>query len=386
MAPQRAGSSLFHVAFGHRDRLARLWGMGRRWHDGPGTMFHHCYECPALQTERVMQVSQEARLAARSLGPQCREQFAHGIFPSLPTGSFERACPVLWHNRLPDGLLEGHIFTDGSSSGSGGGRLRLGGWFGATCCQGRHPEMARTTQRPWQGHTTLDPLTLHIDCEGTIADRQWAKVQSLGRWGPEHTSGAGFSFPTTRSGQSRSRATPPIATWRLGALPTCSKGETTMPTSLQRRGRHTQACLSDLQDSCCLCLFGQASGAVGGRGPVQGLGRHQGCSAESTGYGRRERVASESGTRRLLRRLQVRFPTGFLPSFPHASHKTVISTPRTQRAQLAVGTSFRLWRSSVRPRHHLLRQMWSGALGNVRTRCAAAAAKFLAGEPRSCTN
>ena len=60
----------------------------------------------------------------------CSEQFAHGIFPDpgaiLPTGFPERECQVYWHNRSPDGLLEGHIFTDGSSSGSGA--LRRAGW------------------------------------------------------------------------------------------------------------------------------------------------------------------------------------------------------------------------------------------------------------------
>ena len=66
--------------------------------------------------------SQEVRQAARSLGPQCKEQFAHGIVPCpdaiLPTGSLERASPVLWHIRPPDGTREGHIFTDGSTSGA----------------------------------------------------------------------------------------------------------------------------------------------------------------------------------------------------------------------------------------------------------------------------
>ena len=120
-------SSWFRVDSGHR----RGWrGSGERtktvvqlFHEGPGTMIHRCFECPALQTERDMQVSQEVRQAARSLGPQYREQFPHGIFPRpdaiLPTGSPEPASPVLWHNRPPDGMLEWHIFTDGSSSGSG---------------------------------------------------------------------------------------------------------------------------------------------------------------------------------------------------------------------------------------------------------------------------
>ena len=77
-----------------QERLARLRGEDdgscQLCNDGPGTMFHRCYECPALQAERDMYVSQEVRVAARSVGSQYREQFAHGIFPDpgaiLPTG------------------------------------------------------------------------------------------------------------------------------------------------------------------------------------------------------------------------------------------------------------------------------------------------------------
>ena len=61
-----------------------------------------------------MYVSQEVRQADFSLGSQFREQFAHAIFPDpaaiLPTGSLERACPVLWHNLSPDGFWKG-IFS-----------------------------------------------------------------------------------------------------------------------------------------------------------------------------------------------------------------------------------------------------------------------------------
>ena len=38
--------------------------------DGPGTTFHRCYECPALQAERDMYVSQEVLVTARSVGSQ----------------------------------------------------------------------------------------------------------------------------------------------------------------------------------------------------------------------------------------------------------------------------------------------------------------------------
>ena len=49
-----------------QERLSRLKGEDedtyQLCHEGPGTMFHRCYECPALQTQRDMQVSQEVRL------------------------------------------------------------------------------------------------------------------------------------------------------------------------------------------------------------------------------------------------------------------------------------------------------------------------------------
>ena len=118
-----------------------------------------------------------------------REQFAHGIFPDpgaiLPTGFPERECQVFWHNRPPDGLLEGHIFTDGSSSGSGA--LRWAGWavvavddagnlkaaaYGAVpsdVSPGQSATDGEDYAAAMAGQFTLDPLTLYIDCEGTIA-------------------------------------------------------------------------------------------------------------------------------------------------------------------------------------------------------------------------
>ena len=193
--------------FRTQERLARPRGEDdscQLCNEGPGTMFHHCYECPALQTERDMHVSQEVRQAARSPGPQYTEQFAHDIFPSpaaiLPTGSLERACPVLCHNRLPDELLEGHISTDSSSSGSGA--LRRAGWavvavdnvgnlkaaaFGAVPCDvlpGQNPRDGKDYAAAMAGHITLDPLTLHIVCEGTIATVNGPKCEALGAGGP----------------------------------------------------------------------------------------------------------------------------------------------------------------------------------------------------------
>ena len=191
-----------------QERLARLRGevdgSCQLCNDGPGTMFHRCYECPALQTERDMYVSQEVRAAARAVDAQYREQFAHGIFPDpgaiLPAGFPERQCQVFWHNRPPDGLLEGHIFTDGSSSGSGA--LRRAGWavvavddvgnlkaaaYGAVPSDVLPGQSARDGEdyaAAMAGQFAMDPLTLYIDCEGTIATVNGPKHKALGARGP----------------------------------------------------------------------------------------------------------------------------------------------------------------------------------------------------------
>ena len=190
------------------ERLARLRGEEdgscQLCNDGPGTMFHRCYERPALQTERDMYVSQEVRVAARAVGSQYREQFAHSIFPDpgaiFPTGFPERECRVFWHNRLPDGLLEGHIFTDGSSSGNGA--LRRAGWaavavddagnlkaaaYGAVPSDVLSGQSARDGEdyaAAMAGQFTLDPVTLFIDWEGTIATINGPKHKALGARGP----------------------------------------------------------------------------------------------------------------------------------------------------------------------------------------------------------
>ena len=87
-----------------------------------------------------------------------------------------------------------------------------------------------------------------------------------------------------------------------------------------------------------------------GAGTTPGLLRHDHV------YGPRERDSSERRRRRLLRRLQVRFLTGFLPCFPPVSCKTVTST-------LARSEDTACKRPSFGQRHHLLRQVWSCFLG-----------------------
>ena len=149
---------------------------------------------------------------------------------------------------------------------------------------------------------------------------------------PEHTSGTGFCFPTTRSGQSRSKVTRQRATWRLGELPTCAKGETTLPTPSQKRGRYTQA-------SCCLFVLGQASGTLGCRSArfarVQGVERQQGCRATITGTAPASETQAKAGEGDCCAGCRP----GFRLAFSHFSLTFLArQSPRPshfQRAQLA---------------------------------------------------
>ena len=246
-----------------QERLARLRGEEdgscQLCNDGPGTMFHRCYECLALQTERDMYVSQEVRAAARAVGSQYREQFANGIFPDpgaiLPTGFPERECQVFWHNRLPDGLLEGHTFTDGSSSGSGA--LRRAGWAVVAvddvgileaAAYGAVPSDVLPGQSARDGEDyaaamavqfTLDPLTLYIDCEGTIATINGPKHKALGAQGSRaHVwNRLLFSHDEVRAVKVKGHATERYA--EAGEFPTCAKGETTLQTPSQKKGADT---------------------------------------------------------------------------------------------------------------------------------------------------
>ena len=198
-----------------QERLARLRGWEddrcQLCHDSPGTVFHRCCECPALQTERDMHVSQDVRQAARSLAPQYREQFAKGSFPCpsaiLPTGPLQQSCPVLWHTRPPDGILEGHIFQDGSSAGSGA--LRRAGWAVVAvdhagglkaAAYGAVPSDVLPGQISRDGEDYAAAEAGNISrCISTVkVPSRRSTGQSARLWEqgvPEHTSGAGILVP-----------------------------------------------------------------------------------------------------------------------------------------------------------------------------------------------
>ena len=393
-----------------QERLARLRGevdgSCQLCNDGPGTRFHRCYECPALQTERDMYDSQEVRAAARAVDSPKREQFAHGIFPDpgaiLPTGFAERQCQVFWHNRLPDGLLEEHIFTDGSSCGSGA--LRRAGWavvavddvgnlkaaaYGAVPSDVLPGQSARDAAMA--GQFTLDPLTLYIDCEGTIATINGPKHKALGARGPRaHVwNRLLFSHDEVRAVKVKGHATERD----VEAGPTshlCKKGNDLADTFAGKGAdTHKPALRVAKTVVACASLAKQAARWAAeahvllrfrGGGTTQGLLRHV------HGYGNRERDSSGRWRRRLLRRLQVRFLTGFLPCFLHVSRKTVTST--LARSE---GTACNWDEFSTREAEHWTTPSSSApsvelSTGSVRTLFAANAANSQVAERRSCAN
>ena len=336
-----------------QERLARLRGevdgSCQLCNDGPGTMFHRCYECLALQTERDMYVSQEVRAAARAVDSQKGN--------SLHTASFRTLAP----SSQPVSLNASARFsgTIGLQTGSWRGTfsrtalpraaVRCDGLAGlwwrstmwetsrrqrleqsqATFCLGSRPEMAKITQRPWgSSHWIRSRFT-----STAKAPLRQSMSQNTKLWvpeAPEHTSGTGFCYPTTRSRRSRSRVIRHSAMWRRGKLPTCAKRETTLQTpSHKKEQTHTSLLFEPPRLSLPVLpwpsklLVGRpkrmfCSGSGGGTTPW--LPRHV------HGYGPRVRDSSGRQRRRLLRRLQARFLTGFLPCFPLGSRKTVTST------------------------------------------------------------
>ena len=132
------GQTVQHTGRTHKARFSGresdpCWLLGG-WRDGPfGTEM--CLSSwfprlgrqplPALprrarhDVSPLLRVPSNAGRAGRLLEPQRREQFVRGCFPCpAPILPMEARQQSLWHSRPPDGLLEGHIFTEGSS-GSG---------------------------------------------------------------------------------------------------------------------------------------------------------------------------------------------------------------------------------------------------------------------------
>ena len=121
---------------------------------------------------------------------------------------------------------------------------------------------------------TMDPLTLHIDCEGTIATVNGPKCKALGAGDPRARvwSRLLVSFDEVTAVKVKCHATQRDV--EAGCTSHLFKrGKRLCRHLCQERDRHTQACFSSRQDSRCLCLLGQASGAMGGRARGQACER-----------------------------------------------------------------------------------------------------------------
>ena len=306
----------------------------------------------------------------RTLAPFCQQVFLNASARSSGTIG-------------PRWAFGGAHFTDGSSwrhrcvaprtLGSGGGR-RCGKPQGsslracrATFCLGSLPEMAKITQRPWRGSSPW--IRSRSTSTAKVPSRQ-SMGQSTKPWEPRppplpraHVWNR-LLFSTTRSGQSRSRVMRQSAMWRLGALPDtfANKGADTHTSLLFESPRQSLPVLpwpSKRHVGRPKRTF--CSGSGGGMTP--------GLLCHDHGDGPRERDSSERRRRTMLRRLQVRFLTGFLPSSPYVSRKTVTSTLALSEGTARNWDAFRCGRPSFGQRHHLLRQVWSCILGACGRSC-----------------
>ena len=239
---------------------------------------------------------------------------------------------------------------------------RPSGQCRATCCLGRLRAGWRGLRRCRGRHHHHGPADAAHRLRKYRRDNHRADGQGLGSRGPPaHMSGAGFLAPTTRSGQSRSRATPHSAKWKLGALPTLSKGETISQMSLQRREQTHTNLPFGLPKHSLLVPPWPSKRRGGQQRPTSCSGSGAGTTRrrlrQDQGRDRQEQGQSASDARWRRCQPQVRHPIGLLPSFPRASRKTVTSTHARSE-----GTACS-WGESVGPSHHLLSQMWSSVPG-----------------------
>ena len=145
---------------------------------------------------------------ARNLMHRIQEKEAKPIDQSLRTKRrtssrrrrLRRGIPKRQRRAVTAGPRRGTSSTDGSSTGSGA--LRRAGWavvavdnvgnlkaaaYGAVPCDVLPGQTSRDGEdyaAAMAGHITLDPLTLHIDCESSIATVNGPKCKVLRAQGP----------------------------------------------------------------------------------------------------------------------------------------------------------------------------------------------------------
>ena len=169
------------------------------------------------------------------------------------------------------------------------------------------------------GHITLDPVTLHINCEGTIAIINGPKHKVLGAHVPRAHVWNRLLVSHDEVRAVKGHATEQSATRSRGELPTCARREKILQTLSQRKGQTYTNPLFVLprQSLRVLPWPSKRHGRTCCSGPEVGT-THQGCCAKITGTA----AASET------------------------------------QAQAAQQGGAESWQ-----RHHLLRQMWGGLLG-----------------------
>ena len=326
-----------------------------------------------------MRVSQEVRQAALSLAPQYREQFAHGIFPSpaaiLRTGSFERACRVLWRNRPPDGLLEG-------------GALRRAGWavvavddlgnlkaaaYGAVPCDMLPGQISRDGEDYAAAMAvlfTMDPLTLHIDCEGTIATVNGPKCKALGATHPRaHVwSRLLASHDQVRAVKVKGHAT--VRDVEAGRSSHLFKRDNDFADIFAKKGPDAHKPpfrIAKTMVACASLALQAARWAAEAHVLLRIRGWDDTKVAATRTRTRPARARLKRSSRRLPRRPpQARYATGWPHVFPRPSRKTVLLTHA-----LFVGTAcswgtFSTPGAGLGPPHHFLCQVWGDVLGASR--------------------
>ena len=341
---------------------------------------------------------------------QYGEQFAHGIFPDpgaiLPTGFPERQCQVFWHNRPPDGLLERHIFTDGSSCGSGA--LRRAGWavvavndvgnlkaaaYGAVPSDLLPGQSARDGEdyaAAMAGQFTLDPLTLYIDSEGTIATINGPKHKALGARGPRaHVwNRLLFSHDEVKAVKVKGHATQrDVEAGRTSHL--CKKGND-LADSFAKKGADTHKPAFRVAKSFVACAS-LAKQAARWAAEAHVLLRFREWN-DTRAAVQRARARLPRARLKRKRRSEIAAPTSgqvcdwLSPIFPHFSRKTVTST--LVRSE---GTACNWDEFSMREAEHWTTPSFSApsvelSTGSVRTHFADNAANPQVAERRSCAN
>ena len=237
------------------------------------------------------------------------------------------------------------------------------------------------------GHITLDPLTLLLDCEGTIATVSWPKPKALGAQGPRaHVwNRLLVSHDEVRAVKVKVHATErDVQAGRTSHL--CKKGNDFADTfAMKGADTHTNVVKTVV---ACASLAKQAARWAA---EAYVLLRSRGWTTPALqrrdhGDGRHERDSSASGTRRLQRRLLVRCATGFPPPFPHASRKTAILTHALSEGTACKWDEFSILGAELWTTPSSSAPSVGRSIGSVLMLSAANAANSQGAEHHSCSN